>query len=68
MKCMVTVIAVAGLIATAQAHGTVFALWVNGKSQGDGRKTYIRSPEKSELQTCLVFLGDCADILLVMVQ
>lgn len=61
MKCLATVAAVASLIATAQAHSTVWGLWVNGAFQGDGMGVYIRSPEKSELQSVLIFLT-CADI------
>ncbi|KAH6958637.1 hypothetical protein HG530_010267 [Fusarium avenaceum] len=29
---------------TVSAHAQVYGLWVNGKDQGDGRSTYIRSP------------------------
>jgi cellulase len=29
---------------TVSAHAQVYGVWVNGKDQGDGRSTYIRSP------------------------
>ncbi|KAI5798017.1 putative endo-beta-1,4-glucanase D [Peziza echinospora] len=44
MRFSVTLSVLAGLAATAQAHTTVFGLWVNGVFQGDGRNAYIRSP------------------------
>lgn len=32
---------------TVSAHAQVYGLWVNGEDQGDGRNTYIRSPENN---------------------
>ncbi|QPC79729.1 hypothetical protein HYE68_010481 [Fusarium pseudograminearum] len=32
---------------TVSAHAQVYGLWVNGKDLGDGRNTYIRSPENN---------------------
>ncbi|KAF8421452.1 putative endo-beta-1,4-glucanase D [Tirmania nivea] len=44
MRCTTTLAVFVSLVATAQAHSTVFGLWVNGVFQGDGRNSYIRSP------------------------
>ncbi|RKU40431.1 hypothetical protein DL546_002210 [Coniochaeta pulveracea] len=35
---------VSALAAGANAHATMFSVWVNGVDQGDGRNVYIRSP------------------------
>ena len=33
---------------TVTAHTRVFAVWVNGKDQGDGQEVYIRSPPNTD--------------------
>ena len=37
----------ASLVGIASAHSTMFAVWVNGEDQGDGRNQYIRSPSSN---------------------
>lgn len=39
---------VAALAGGVQAHTRIFSAWVNGADQGDGRTTYIRSPQTYE--------------------
>jgi len=39
-----TAAVVATLAAAAQAHTTVYGVWINGAFKGDGRNQYIRSP------------------------
>ncbi len=42
-----TLAAAAVLASTVSAHTTMFAVWVNGEDQGDGRNVYIRSPSSN---------------------
>ncbi|KAH7104450.1 glycoside hydrolase family 61 protein [Auriculariales sp. MPI-PUGE-AT-0066] len=41
---LVALWSVAGFVAVAHAHCTVYGAWINGQFQGDGQNQYIRSP------------------------
>lgn len=35
-------VVLASCVATVMAHTTVWGVWINGVSQGDGRNNYVR--------------------------
>lgn len=38
---LTTLVALASFVSTAMAHTHVWAVWVNGVDQGDGRNRYV---------------------------
>lgn len=42
-----TILSAVAMATTVSAHAQVFGVWVNGEDQGDGRNTYIRSPDSN---------------------
>ncbi|KAL0633107.1 hypothetical protein Q9L58_008007 [Maublancomyces gigas] len=44
MRVLSLVPIIAGLLVTAEAHTTVYGVWINGVFRGDGRNVYVRSP------------------------
>ncbi|KKA25994.1 hypothetical protein TD95_002700 [Thielaviopsis punctulata] len=42
-----SIVSALSMASVVSAHTTMFSVWVNSVDQGDGRKTYIRSPDNN---------------------